>query len=94
VHLARVIGTVWATQKVETLAGYRLLVVQPLTHELKESGRPLVAVDTVSAAPDQVVFVVKSREASKALEERFNPVDAAIIGIVDHVTLASGRVGP
>ena len=93
-HLARVIGTVWATQKVETLTGYRLLVVQPLTHELEEKGSPLVAVDTVSAAPGQIVFIVESREASKALEERFNPVDAAIIGIVDHVTLASGRVGP
>lgn len=93
-HLARVIGKVWATQKVETLKGYRLLVVQPLTHELKEKGSPLIAVDTVSSAPDQIVFIVKSREASKALEERFNPVDAAILGIVDHVTLASGRVGP
>jgi len=32
---------------------------------------------------------VKSREASKALEERFNPVDAAILGIVDEVTVLS-----
>jgi ethanolamine utilization protein EutN len=84
-HLARVIGTVWATQKVETLTGYRMLVVQPLTHRLEERGRPLVAVDTVSAAPGQVVYFVKAREASKALERGFNPVDAAIIGIVDEV---------
>jgi len=88
VHLARVVGTVWATQKVETLTGYRMLVVQPLTHDLKKKGRPLVAVDTVSAAPGQLVYYVASREASKALEERFNPVDAAIVGIVDHVTIA------
>lgn len=84
-HLARVIGKVWATQKVETLRGYRMLVVQPLTHELEERGRPLVAVDTVSAAPGQIVYVVKAREASKALEERFNPVDASIVGIVDEI---------
>jgi ethanolamine utilization protein EutN len=89
VHLARVIGTVWATQKVETLTGYRMPVVQPLTHKLEEKGRPLVAVDTVSAAPGQIVFYVASREAAKALPNTFNPVDAAIIGIVDHVTLAS-----
>jgi ethanolamine utilization protein EutN len=85
VHLARVIGTVWATQKVETLRGYRMLVVQPLTHELEERGRPLIAVDTVSAAPGQIVYIVKAREASKALEERFNPVDASIVGIVDEI---------
>lgn len=84
-HLARVIGTVWATQKVETLRGYRMLVVQPLTHELEERGRPLIAVDTVSAAPGQIVYIVKAREASKALEERFNPVDASIVGIVDEI---------
>ena len=87
-HLAKVIGTVWATQKVETLVGSRMLVVQPLTHRLKEKGQPLVAVDTVSAAPGQLVFYVASREAAKALPNTFNPVDAAIVGIVDHVTLA------
>jgi ethanolamine utilization protein EutN len=84
-HLCRVVGTVWATQKVETLKGYRLLLVQPLTHELKENGTPIVAADTVSAAPGQLVYIVKSREAAKALEERFNPVDAAIVGIVDEI---------
>jgi microcompartment protein CcmK/EutM len=35
------------------------------------------------------VYIVESREASKALEERFNPVDAAIVGIVDEVRTAS-----
>ena len=84
-HLCRVIGTVWATQKVDTLTGYRMLVVQPLSHDLKDLGTPIVAVDTVSAAPGQIVFIVKSREAAKALEEPFNPVDAAIVGIVDSV---------
>jgi ethanolamine utilization protein EutN len=86
-HLARVVGTVWATQKVPTLTGYRMLIVQPLTHGLVNEGRAVVAVDTVSAAPGQLVYIVKAREASKALEERFNPVDAAIIGIVDEITI-------
>ncbi|MBN2565688.1 MAG: EutN/CcmL family microcompartment protein [Candidatus Eisenbacteria bacterium] len=89
-HLGRVIGKVWATQKVPTLKGYRMLVVQPLTHDLKEKGRPIVAVDTVSAAPGQLIYMVKSREASKALEERFNPVDAAIVGIVDQIRTIDG----
>ena len=91
-HLARVIGTVWATQKVETLSGYRMLIVQPVTHELKAVGRAVVAVDTVSAAPGQLVYIVRAREASKALEERFNPVDASIVGIVDEIWIGPNRI--
>jgi len=90
-HLARVTGSVWATTKVETLRGARLLVVQPLTHDGADRGGPLVAVDTVSAAPGQTVFIVLAREAAKALDEPFNPVDAAIIGIVDEVSLHAHR---
>ena len=62
-----------------------MLIVQPLSHDLTKTGPPIVAVDTVSAAPGQLVYIVKSREASKALAEPFNPVDAAIVGIVDEV---------
>ena len=91
-HLARVVGTVWATRKVETLRASRFLVVQPLTHRLEPKGRPVVAVDTVSAAPGQIVYFVKSRVAAKALSERFNPVDAAIVGIVDDLRLGDDLV--
>ena len=66
-----------------------MLVVQPLSHDLTSKGSPLVAVDTVSAAPGQLVYIVKSREASKALDERFNPVDATIVGIVDQVRVST-----
>jgi ethanolamine utilization protein EutN len=85
VHLAKVIGKVWATQKVDSMAGQRLLIVQPLTHDLVPAGSPVVAVDTVSAAHGQLVFFVKSREAAKALADTWNPADAAILGIVDEV---------
>jgi len=92
-HFGKVIGSVWATQKVPTLEGARMLIVQPLTHTLKEKGRPLVAVDTVEAAPGQIIYFVMSREACKALKERFNPVDAAIVGIVDEISLADAATG-
>jgi ethanolamine utilization protein EutN len=80
-----VTGTCTATIKTENLLGYRLLVVEPLTFSLAPDGEPFVAVDTVSAGPDDIVFYVTSREAAKALAEPFNPVDAAIMGIVDEV---------
>ncbi len=85
-HLGRVIGTVVATTKVPSLAGYRLLVVQPVDEKGTASGTALVAVDTVSAAPGQLVFFVKGREAASALADRFNPCDATVVGLPDEVT--------
>jgi ethanolamine utilization protein EutN len=84
-HLARVIGTVVATQKTENLPESRLLVIQPLTPDGRTEGRPLVAVDLVSAAPEERVFFVRGREAANAMPNPDNPVDAAIVGIVDAV---------
>jgi ethanolamine utilization protein EutN len=85
-HLGKVVGTVVSTVKVPSLEGQRLLVVQPLDEKGKISGSPIVAVDTVSAAPGQLVFFVKGREASSTLPDKFNPCDAAIVGLPDAVT--------
>ncbi len=86
--LAQVIGTVVATEKVVGLEGVRFLVVQPLTKHQQPDGEPLIAADAVHmAGPGELVYFVSSREAAEALEERFVPVDHAIVGIVDHVHL-------
>lgn len=84
-YLGLVIGTVVATKKAKGLEGARLLVVQPLDHERKPSGPPEVAVDTISASPRTLVYLVGSREAALACDPTFVPVDAAIVGIVDQV---------
>jgi len=86
-HIARVIGTVVATRKVPQLEGCKLLVVQPLTPEGKRSGKPLVAIDNVRAGPGDVVYYVRGREAAHTVTDKFNPADAAIMGIVDKVDL-------
>jgi ethanolamine utilization protein EutN len=85
-NLGRVIGTVVATQKYEGLEGCKLLLVQPLDHELRKVGDYLVAVDTVRAGVGELIYFVNSREAALALTPWFVPVDAAIVGIVDEVT--------
>ena len=85
-YLGRVIGTVVATRKYKGLEAQRLLVVQPLDHKLVPSGPPEVAVDTVSASPRTLVYLVGSREAALACDPWFVPVDSAIVGIVDEVT--------
>lgn len=88
-QLARVIGTVVATQKAAGLDGVRLLVVQPLDRHQQPSGSPVVAADAVHmAGPGELVYVVAAREAALAMPEPFVPVDHAIVGIVDAVTSA------
>lgn len=85
-HFARVIGTVVCTEKVPAWRGQRLLLIQPTDSAGKaSSARAIAAVDTVSAAPGQLVFYVKGREAATALENPDNPADAAILGLVDSV---------
>jgi ethanolamine utilization protein EutN len=90
-QLGRVMGTVVATVRAEGLDGVKFLLVQPLDKHQRETGMPVVAADAVAmAGPGELVYVVASREAAEALEERFAPVDHAIVGLVDHVELAEG----
>ncbi|ACY16919.1 EutN/CcmL family microcompartment protein [Haliangium ochraceum] len=84
-YLGRVIGTVVAERKVAGLEGAKLLLVQPLDDALSPVGGVQAAVDTVQAGPDDLVYLVGSREAALALTPSFVPVDAAIVGIVDDV---------
>ena len=83
-QLARVIGDVVATRKDENLVGIKLLVVQPLTPDHQPTGRPLVAVDAVGAGIGEEVFFVRGKEASFPFYPVEAPVDAGIVGIVDH----------
>ena len=84
-HFARVIGTVVCTEKVQAFRGHRMLFIEPVDSDTKRVGKPLVAIDLVSAAQGQHVFYVRGREAANALPDVDNPADAAIVGIVDHV---------
>jgi ethanolamine utilization protein EutN len=92
-QLARVIGTVVASQKYEGLEGVKFLLVQ-LDHAQRPSGDPSVAADTVRAGPGELVYTVGSREAALALDPWFVPVDLAIVGIVDDVDAARAPAAP
>ena len=83
-QLASVIGDVVATRKDENLTGIKLLVLQPLTPDRQPAGKTLVAVDAVGAGVGEEVFFVRGREASFPFYPAEPPVDAGIVGIVDH----------
>jgi microcompartment protein CcmK/EutM len=91
---ARVIGTVVCTEKVPAWRGQRLLLLETTDPSGQPAGgRPFAAVDLVSAARGQRVFVVRGREAAVALDNPENPADAAIVGLIDSVSEQSGPGG-
>jgi ethanolamine utilization protein EutN len=86
--LGRVIGTLVSTQKHRKLQSAKLLLVQPVTPEDTPRGVPLLAIDSVGAGVgEKVLVVIEGRAAGAALRRKAAPVDAAIIGIVDTVTV-------
>jgi microcompartment protein CcmK/EutM len=96
--LGRITGSLVATQKVESMVGQKLLVVEPLRvnekdqRDLTPTGRTFVAVDTLGAGEGQVVLCVQGSSARFTPETKQLPVDAAVIGIVDQVTVGSKTI--
>ncbi len=88
-HLGKVIGRVVCTVKHPSLEGIKLLVVQPIDHNRKPKGDPLVAVDAMQAGIGETVSYVVGREAALSLPDTFSPVDAGIVGIVDEIDARS-----
>jgi ethanolamine utilization protein EutN len=89
--LAQVTGVVVATQKVASMTGRKLLVVEPMRVDpqgrdrLVSTGRTFVVVDTVGAGQGEMVLIVQGSSARLTPETEKLPVDATIIGIVDRV---------
>ncbi len=87
-QIARVIGTVVATQKNRKFEGAKLMLVQPLNLNDTPRGNALLAVDGVGAGVNEkVLIVLEGRAAGEALGRKAAPVDAAIVGIIDTITL-------
>jgi len=88
-QLARVIGTVVATVKNDSLEGRKLLIIQSLNKNLDAQGKPMVAIDSVGAGVGELVFWCRGKEASFPFRREDTPTDCTIVGIVDsekHVT--------
>jgi microcompartment protein CcmK/EutM len=89
--LAKVVGTVVATRKDERLVSTKLLLVRPVDPGGKLDGAYLVAVDTVDAGAAETVLIVSGSSARMASGLKDCPVDAAIVGIIDAVTVHPGQ---
>ncbi|SRR6056297_1512955 len=87
--IAKVTGSVVATQKVASMTGHKLLVVEPyrLDPEKRKSlvttGRTFIAVDTIGAGENDFVLITQGSSARLTPETKDLPIDAVVIGIVD-----------
>ena len=96
--LARVTGTVVASQKVGSMTGHRLLTVEPLRVDpqsrdrLIGTGRTFVCFDTVGSGLGEVVLIVQGSSARMIPELEKLPTDATIIGIVDAVQVENREI--
>lgn len=93
--LAKVVGSVVATQKHRAFHGSKLLLLQPLVTEqrsLVPSGSSVVAVDGVGAGLGELVMFTQGSSARLAAPSKDTPVDAIIVGIVDRVEVEGTKL--
>lgn len=96
--IAKVTGSVVATQKVDSMVGHKLLVVEPYRVDpddrsrLKSTGRTFVTADTLGAGIGEYVLLTQGSSARLTPETKHLPVDAVVIGIVDTVHLEQACV--
>jgi len=90
--LGRVIGRVVSERKHESMAGLKLLLVQPIDEMSNDAGSAIVAFDLARAGEGDTVIFESGKEAAQANPNGwFNPLDAAILGVVDAVDREAGR---
>ncbi|NNF04601.1 MAG: EutN/CcmL family microcompartment protein [Rhodothermales bacterium] len=92
-NLGRVTGKIWATRKVDSFTGRRLLIVQPMNFRGRDVGTTEVMLDTVDAGEGDTVIYVSSSEASIPFPEP-TPAAATIVGVVDRVDHVDGSWVP
>jgi microcompartment protein CcmK/EutM len=87
-YLGRVVGCVWSTVKDPSLVGQRLLVIQPMTPDLRDSGKQLICLDSTGAGAGETIYWVKGKEASFPFGPAEVIADTTVVGIVDSIHLA------
>jgi ethanolamine utilization protein EutN len=86
--IGRVVGEVVATYKHGSHEGCKILLVQPLNLDGSERGNAVLALDSVDAGVgDRVLVVQEGWSAMSAVERPQSPIDMAVVGVIDAVTL-------
>jgi ethanolamine utilization protein EutN len=89
--VGRVVGDVVATQKDASHAGRKILVVQPLNLDGSDRGEAVLALDAVAAGiGERVLLSAEGFSAMTAVGRPNSPIDTAVIGIIDEISLIDG----
>lgn len=92
-YLGKVIGSIVSTKKDESMRGRKLLMLRPMLidpedpSQFKPGGNTIIAVDTLGAGEGELVMFAQGSSARQADGLKAMPVDAAIVGIVDTVSI-------
>jgi microcompartment protein CcmK/EutM len=81
--LGRVVGTLVASRKDESLVGQAFLLVRQLDLDGGEATGSVVAVDSVGAGEGDVVLWASGSSARQTEGTRDRPCDAVVMAIVD-----------
>lgn len=96
--VAKVTGSLVSTQKVDSMVGQKLMIVEPFRlaqrtrKKLESTGRTFIAVDTLGAGVGDYVLITQGSSARMTPETRDMPVDTVIVGIIDKVTVEENCV--
>ncbi len=84
-RLGRVIGRVWSTVKSRQFEGRKLLVIQPISADGKDTGQELIAADAIGAGAGETIYWCRGKEAALAFLPDHVGSDATVVGIVDSI---------
>ncbi|MEN8863447.1 MAG: EutN/CcmL family microcompartment protein [Lentimonas sp.] len=92
-YLGKIIGSVVSTKKDESMRGRKLLMVRPMLvdpedpSKLKPGINTIVVIDTLGAGEGELVMFAQGSSARQADGLKKLPVDAAVVGLVDTVSI-------
>jgi ethanolamine utilization protein EutN len=96
--IAKVAGSMVATQKAAAMVGHKLMLVEPFRIDANDrtrlvtTGRTFVAVDTVGAGEGEYVLITQGSSARQTPETKNLPIDTVIVGIIDTVNVEGSQI--
>lgn len=87
--IAKVVGSVVSTQKVPSLTGKKLMIIQMVNGDGSDlptgTTQEQIAVDSVGAGVGEFVLVSRGASARLVFPEPNYAIDLAIVGIIDNI---------
>ena len=81
--IGKVVGTLVASRKTETMEGLKFLVVKQVDLEGREKGDYVVAADAVQAGVGDYVLYARGSSARQTVQTDRRPCDGVVMAIVD-----------